>query len=188
MDVGLNNRNTLGEVAPELADVCFLVEASSTEKMNLWEEWSEDSFTNIESISERNFERISSILQNYESLLRMVTILNGQAKNNESARVDWKEVSMGLMRTIGHIKSGKEKLPVCVEFSFAIIEGKKVCFYNCCSRAVDHSMVKDWLIERFQLTHDKYTRWSHVNAGNFHNCINSLDNLDKEPRDTKYKK
>ena len=40
MDVGLNNRNTLGEIAPELTDVVFLVEATSAEQHNLWSEWS----------------------------------------------------------------------------------------------------------------------------------------------------
>lgn len=31
MDVGLNNRNTLGDVQPEFKDVVFFVEATSTE-------------------------------------------------------------------------------------------------------------------------------------------------------------
>src|SRR3989304_1827163 len=53
MDVGLNNRNTLGEVAPELADVVFLVEATSTEQHNLWSEWAEESMTNIEPLDDK---------------------------------------------------------------------------------------------------------------------------------------
>jgi len=43
------------------------------------------------------------------------------------------------------------------------------------------------LIKQFQLTHDGYTRWNHTNSSNFHNCVNSLDRLDKEPRETIYK-
>ena len=44
-------------------------------------------------------------------------------------------------------------------------------------------MVEDWFLAKFQLTHDNYTRWNHVDSNNFHNCVNSLDRLDIEPRD-----
>jgi archaellum component FlaC len=52
MDVGLNNRNTLGEIAPEFKDVVFFVEATSTEHHTLWSEWSTQSMSNIEPISD----------------------------------------------------------------------------------------------------------------------------------------
>lgn len=99
-------------------------------------------------------------------------------------KVDWEQINTGFMITIGQLDSR----PVTIEFSFAIIKRKKVAFYNGCSQVVDHKMIDEWLISRFQRTHDNYSRWNHVNATNFHNCINSLETLDIEPRDTVYAK
>ena len=97
-------------------------------------------------------------------------------------KVDWEWIYTGFVITIGSLDSH----PVSIEFLFAIIKGKKVAFYNGCSQVVDHKMIDEWLISRFQRTHDNYSRWNHVNATNFHNCINSLDKLDVEPRNTVY--
>ncbi|MEK6829133.1 MAG: hypothetical protein AABY15_03320 [Nanoarchaeota archaeon] len=181
MDVGLNNRNTLGEIAPEFKDVVFFVEATSTEQHNLWSEWSKQSMSNIEPLSDDVLRLIGDKLN--RDLYVKIETLNEKVKRNNSTRVDWEQIHAGFMITIGKVG----KLPVSVCFNFAIINGKKVCFYEATSRVVNHKMVEDWLITRFQLTHDKYCRWNHVNAGNFHNCVNSLDNLDKEPRKTVYK-
>lgn len=186
MDVGLNNRNTLGEIVPELGDIVFLVEANSNERLNLWQEWSVESQTNIKPLSETDMDLLRLALKDTPSMFQMVSQLNDKIKNEYHHRVKWEEISKGLMISIGNIKIEEEMFPVNIVFSFSIINGKKVCFYDCCSRIVDHTMVENWLIERFQLTHDSYTRWNHVDAANFHNCINSLDNIDKEPRDTKY--
>jgi hypothetical protein len=189
MDVGLNNRNTLGEVAPELKDVVFLVEANSNERLQLWSDWSDESIDIINPFGKEVMDSLAEAVKSWPVLNQVESFNHGiMASNSIKKRVQWKQVSAGFLKTIGHIKSGREKLPVSVEFSFAFINGKKVCFYNCCSRAADHTMIHDWFIERFQLTHDGYTRWNHTDAGNFHNCINSLDDLDKKPRKTKYKK
>lgn len=64
-----------------------------------------------------------------------------------------------------------------IPLSDLIAEGNTGLF-----RAVDHSMVDNWLREHFQLTHDGYTRWNHVDSNNFHNCVGSFNRLDKEPR------
>ena len=183
MDVGLNNKNTLGEVDPAFSDVVFLVEATSEEYFDFWKEWSKESTNNIESLNEETMNRISTILCKEDHFLFVkLNELNEKVKKIEHTRVDWKDVSSGFSITIGHIK----KMPVCVSFRFAFINGKKVCFYECTSRMTDHEMVENWLISRFQLTNDGYTRWNHVDAANFHNCINSLDRLDKKSRDTVY--
>jgi len=186
MDVGLNNKNLLGKEAPELADVVFLVKANSNEQFNLWVEWSKESLTNIEPLSKKVLETLSEVVKSWPVLTKVID-MNDKVIKTYQKRIKWKQISSGFLLTIGHVKHGKDKLPICIEFSFAIIEGKKVCFYNRSSRAGDSKMVDNWLIKRFQLTHDGYTRWNHVNATNFHNCVNSLDKLDKEPRDTKYK-
>lgn len=181
MDVGLNNKNTLGEIDPAFTDVVFLVEANSNEQFTLWQEWSSQSMSNIEPIADNDMKAIGEKLS--RDLYAKLEKTNNKLKHNYSNRVTWEQVYAGFGITIGHV----EKHPVMISFSFAFINGKKVCFYYPTSRAVDHEMIEKWLIERFQLTHDGYTRWNHTNAGNFHNCVNSLDNLDKEPRDTVYK-
>lgn len=186
MDVGLNNRNTLGKEAPELADVVFLVEATSNEKFNLWQEWSDDSMFDVKPLSKNTIECLNEAAKSWP-VLRSVFDLNSKIEHNQHPRIKWEQVNVGRMLTIGHINIDNEKLPVNIEFSFAIIKGKKICFYNCCSRVADYTMIKNWLIKRFQLTHDKYSRWNHTDAANFHNCVQSLDNLDKKPRNTKYK-
>jgi hypothetical protein len=186
MDVRLNNRNTFDH--PELKDVVFLVEATSTEKHNLWEQWSLDyqkTFaTQPISVGERNIDRIRSLDPLLDILLTAVDMQKKKIEEKHKHRVKWEQISTGFVTQIGKIGSR----PITVEFSFAMINGKKVAFYNGCSQVVDHEMIHDWLIKHFQLTHDNYTQWNHTDADNFHNCVNSLDNLDKEPRKTKYKK
>ena len=89
---------------------------------------------------------------------------------------------MGYITTIGYL----DCRPIEIEFSLATIKGKIVAFYYGCSELVDNKMIHDWLISRFQKTHDNYTRWNQTDAMNFHNCIHSLDKLDIEPRNTIY--
>lgn len=178
MDVGLNNKNTLGELAPEFSDVVFFIKATNNEQFTLWQEWSKESMYNIKSLPDNLIEFIPS------GMRPEVKRLNDKVKKLEMTRVEWGQIMAGFNLTIGYI----QEYPVCVSFHFALINGKKVCFYHPTSRMVDHQMIEDWLMSRFQLTHDKYTRRNHVDAINFHNCVNSLDNLDKEPRDTIYKK
>ena len=182
MDVGLNNRNTLGEIAPEFKDVVFFVEATSTERNTLWSEWATQSMANIEPISEEMMSLIQEKLDS-EILYERILKLNRKVKGNSHPRVDWGQIYAGVVITIGHVG----KLPICVSFNFAFINGKKICFYEATSQVVNHKMIEDWIISKFQLTHDKYCRWNHTNAVNFHNCVHSLDNLDKKPRNTVYK-
>lgn len=179
MDVGLNNKNTLGEIDPEFKDIVFLVKATSFEQFNIWQEYSKQSISNIEPIQDRFIDILPT-----EPARKLFGDLNNKVKKFASERVEWEQISSGFSIKIGNVN----EMPVNVSFSFAIINGKKICFYEAISRIVDYVMVEDWLIDRFQLTNDNYTRWNHVNASNFHNCINSLDRLDKEVRDTVYEK
>lgn len=177
MDVGLNNKNTLGKINPAFDDVLFLVEATSEEKFNIWRDFSKESMSNIKPLSE-------DVVNSFpEHIKNIVKPLNDKVKDYSRERVDWKDVSSGFSSIIGYV----DDRPVNVSFNFAFINGKKICFYEGISQMVDHKIINDWLIRQFQLTHDGYTRWNHTNSSNFVNCINSLDNLDKEPRDTIYK-
>jgi len=177
MDVGLNNRNTLGAIAPEFADVVFFVESTSNEQHQHWSDYAKESMTNITPLQD---DFINLIPENVRSNVKR---LNDKVKDLQHTRVEWKQIMSGFGLTIGHV----DKRPVCVSFSFAVINGKKVCFYYCTSQVADHKMIENWLISHFQLTHDGYSRWNHTDSSNFHNCINSLDSLDVEPRDTIYK-
>lgn len=184
MDVGLNNRNTLGNIAPEFADVVFFVEATSCEYFNIWQDYSPKSKSNIPQIDESYIEAVGMLLPGTAEIL---TEHNQSTKHLSEGRAEsWEEISSGFSLCLGYLDEENNDKSVYVSFRFAIINGKKVCFYNATSRFVDHEMINKWLITRFQLTHDGYTRWNHSDATNFHNCIQSLDNLDVEPRDSVY--
>jgi len=166
-------------VAREFTDVVFFIESTSNEQMNHWSEWSKESMSNIKSLPDSEIEKITDL-----SLQRKVMDLNRKVRRFEHPRVEWEQVMNGFSLTIGYVK----KSPVCVSFSFAVINGKKVCFYDCTSQIADHQMIEDWLISRFQLTHDNYSRWNHTNSSNFHICVHGLDSLDEKPRNTVYVK
>lgn len=185
MDVGLNNRNLFEHEL--LKDVAFLVEATSDEMRALRQEYSIDYWDHhqidkcieLGSISSKNLRGVSDEIID---LIKSVETRNEKVNESRKYRVKWEDEGRGVMIHVGAF----DKRPVYVEFSFAYIKGKKVAFYNGCSELVDHKMINDWLIKNFQLTNDGYTRWNRVDAINFHNCINALDRLDKEPRDTVY--
>jgi hypothetical protein len=108
-------------------------------------------------------------------------------------KMNWEEVNFGLSYEILIMMvkpKGSEKeeaLPVMLELSFAIVNGHKIAFYTSNSRLVHWGYIEAFLITYFQRTHDGYTRWNHTNASNVHNCFGSLDDIDKKPRDAKYK-
>jgi len=159
MDVGLNNKNTLHLALdnPYMEDIEWVVEATWDERHNLWKEYHE----------KRDWKEVGTG--------QVYTILNLEvtAKSHKGTQED--------------LKNTKEVLPVCIEFSYAIIDGHKICFYTSNSRLVHHGYIEAFLLTYFQRTHDKYTRWNHTDATNFHNCIGYLDTVDKKPRNTIYK-
>lgn len=108
-------------------------------------------------------------------------------------KMDWKQEPLGwsykILEMIVKPKGGvkKETLPVMLEFSFAIVNGHKIAFYTSYSRLVHHGYIEAFLTTYFQRTHHEYTRWNQTDATNAHNCLNYLNDIDKEPRKTKYK-
>lgn len=185
MDVGLNNKNFLSKEAPEFNDVVFLVKATNCEQFTLWQEYSKESLHNIEPFNDifiSNLENNVNWNQSNNFFLSEIKKLNDKLERTQLKRVNWKQINAGFTLRIGWV----EEKPVALHFSFAIINGKKICFYECTSRMADNTMIEKWLIERFQLTHDGYCRWNHTNATNFHICTQGLDSIDLEPRDTVY--
>ena len=198
MDVGFNNRNMFED--ERLKDVVFIVDISDSSTHILWQEWSVQyfqtfGFKSIPHLNPENsklfdegFSKNLSPELKYElDLLKdmnsRIIKHNQKVHDDNQKRVDWKQEYAGFATCIGEIK----KRPIYVEFSFAYINGHKIAFYNGCSELVDYKMVENYMTKNFQLTHDNYCRWNHVNAANFHNCVNSLDRMDKKPRNTKYK-
>lgn len=183
MDVGLNNRNMFEN--EHLKDVVFLVDTSSgKDQHSLWEEWS---LEYAEKFGPKKIQEIPGHLISCPLLSDVSESIkrhNKKVDEDNQHRVKWESARMGISIEIGDL----DDRPICVQFGFAHINGHKVAFYEGSSQLVDHKMIEDWLTENFQLTNDGYTRWNHVDSTNFHNCVNSLDRMDKEPRNTIYKK
>jgi len=74
------------------------------------------------------------------------------------------------------VKIGKEKHPVCVDFSFAKINGKYVCFYDATSRIVDHQMVENYIKENYPVKWDSGSRTAMTDGMNFHHCLDFCEN------------
>ena len=132
-------------------DVVFLVEATSHEDQFLWTEWSAD----------------------------YLTLPYAPKEEGKFARkrVDWQQVSLGHMLTIGEI----DNRPICVSMSYAIINGRKIMFYEGCSQLVDHEMIREWL-KHFTLNTIRWdggTRWGHCDAMNFHHCLDAIKELNE---------
>jgi hypothetical protein len=164
MDTGLNNKNALHLVFGQevFKDVEWLVEANSNERHTLW------SMNHERFKWEQVSEGVSWPIMEME-----INPVNLNAFLKVKEMRPWK-------RTV-------EVLPVCIDFSFAIIDGHKVCFYSSNSRLTHSGYIEAFLLTYFQRTHDGYTRWNHTDANNFHNCINYLGDVDVVERDTKYK-
>jgi hypothetical protein len=91
-------------------------------------------------------------------------------ENDKSERkVKWEQTSRGAGSTLGWL----DTRPISVTLFYAVLNGKKVAFYDATSQVTDHAMVDDWL-KTHTLDHIRYDnnqRWAHCNAMNFHHCL-----------------
>lgn len=55
----------------------------------------------------------------------------------------WEQDNFGFSKIIGYLDEEKKEMPVNVSFIFHFIFGHRVCFYNPCSRYVDHKMIEN---------------------------------------------
>ena len=159
MDVGFNNTNKLHIALenPFLEDVEWLIEATSTERHDIWNRYHK----------KHEWEEVSHV-EGY-------TILELEVEVKAHPMV------------VGWPFIKKEKLPIYISFNYAIVDGHKILFYECKSLLAHHGYVEAFFKTYFQRTHDGYSRWNHTDAMNAHNCFGYFYTLDKEPRDTKYK-
>lgn len=86
-------------------------------------------------------------------------------ENDRTKRHRWQEESLGYWWQIGDFGG----MPVCCSITWAIINGKRVAFFEGTSQVVDHRMIEAWLKTEFP--NAKGT----VNAMNFHNCAREIN-------------
>lgn len=80
----------------------------------------------------------------------------------------WVQVMEGYGPVIGEL----DNRPICVGITYAILNGKKVMFYEGQSEVVDYKMIEDW--------RDHYApNISHCNATNFGHCLNDIGAYDE---------
>jgi hypothetical protein len=138
-----------------------------------------------------NTNRLHEIFQNkdFEDIEWLI-----EANSNEQhqiwegwhTKLKWEQINPGFSYTIKRLSVEGEELPICLCFTFAKVNGRKIAFYECSSLLSHYGYIEVFLKTYFQRTHDNYCRWNQVDAKNAHNCLNYLETIDKEPRDTKY--
>lgn len=101
-----------------------------------------------------------------------------QRCKGQDHHVDWKQDMMGFWQTIGHV-NGRKHQPVCVSFSFALLNGKRVCFYEVTSRFSDSVMVEEFIEKRYPVKWDNGTRRAMTDAMNFHHVIDHIQTTTK---------
>lgn len=82
-------------------------------------------------------------------------------------------VTVGRVRTLHIFKSRDriERHPVTVTFTWQLLDGHLVAFYDAASQVVDYRMV-DRYVRRYVRQLDG--RSAHTNATNFHHCMHAL--------------
>jgi hypothetical protein len=87
-------------------------------------------------------------------------------------RHDWQQDHAGFAEQIGCVNND-EKMPIWIAYSFAIIDGYRVCFYEATSRFVDHDLVEKH-IEKYDPKYDNGKRRAMTNATNFHHVASAI--------------
>jgi len=89
-------------------------------------------------------------------------------------RLDWKEISKGMMETVATVNLDGKDHPVCLTGIWAKLNGHLVLFYSDTSLVVHHDKIKDWVREHTPNSKGCSDAW------NFHNCLIRLD-IDPAP-------
>lgn len=84
--------------------------------------------------------------------------------------------NLGFWQVIGYINEDRS-MPVGVSFSFVIIAGRRVCYYETTSRFVDTEMVEKFLKDNYPKTWDNGRRDAMTNAMNFHHVLDHIRTL-----------
>lgn len=93
-------------------------------------------------------------------------------------RSTWVQDMRGFFQTVGEIRVDGEMMPVCVSGFWYTINGVRVLFYESTSLVTHNGWVEEWVMEACgNPKHDFGTRISHVDAGNFHNCLHEIERI-----------
>ena len=87
-------------------------------------------------------------------------------ERRDGRKVSWQDIPAGKFAVIGDFHGH----PVSIGLAWAIINGRKVCFYAAESRVVDHNMVKS-----FVRAHVGSVGANYSDAMNFHNTLASIE-------------
>lgn len=79
---------------------------------------------------------------------------------------DWVQDMCGFSQVIGYLDKKKTK-PVNVSFTFAVVNGQRICFYDVVSRYADHQMVEKFLEKNYPVMYDRGQRRAMDDAMNF---------------------
>lgn len=90
-------------------------------------------------------------------------------------RCDWKQISRGNFVNIGVLKVDNEIRSVCMTIFYAIIDSRKIGFWEPTSQFVDYRMVEEWLAREFPRP-EVY----HTNAMNFSNAFRHIQALNEK--------
>lgn len=83
---------------------------------------------------------------------------------------------LGCTQVIGYVGGDTEK-PVNLCFSFALIMGYRVCFYETISRYNDTEMVEQWITKEFPVGGEGIARQKLVRAADFDLTVQFCKNL-----------
>ena len=106
------------------------------------------------------FEPVDFVVEATDTEQFLLWCRNDERKDGR--KVSWEQISMGLLPTVGEFAG----FPVTVTLTWAIINGRKVCFYEAASRVVDYDMVKQFVRDYVASATASFS-----NAMNFHNTL-----------------
>jgi hypothetical protein len=84
---------------------------------------------------------------------------------------DWEQINPGYLVNIGEL----DNRPICVNVSFAKLNGKKVIFYDAVSQVVDHVIVDKWIKTYTDKIITKSGGRAHCDAMNFVHCFGEIE-------------
>jgi hypothetical protein len=134
------------EVTERLKKTVAVVQATHTERLHLWMEWS----------SQSGWDDIKHI----------------ERGGTPHRKYRWEQMNPGCWMQIGKIKG----MPVCLELQWVLIEGQVVLFWEMTSQVVDYRMGEKWLEDSLKPwpTYDNGSRRSNHDAMNFHNAMSAI--------------
>ncbi len=115
-------------------------------------------FDKVEFLIEANHNEYFSLWQNFAS--------ESEHRLYPNTSVIWSLDNPGKHIEIGEV----DGRPTCVSIIYAILNGKRVAFYEGCSQLVDYSMIDQWLWHFAEHTEK-------CNAENFHHCLDKIGAL-----------